>query len=106
MCRRVTVVGFVCVCVCMCPSVCLLHKSHLTSGVSVHHEILSRTQQAMKVKKFVGFSLKPLHCRDFSTPSVESHTYSFSSGKRTSAILYLPRAMNILKRGSAKGSAL
>ena len=34
--RRVTVVGFVCLCVCV--SVCLSVKSHLTSGASVRPE--------------------------------------------------------------------
>ena len=57
--RRVTVVGL-CVCVCLC--VCLL--SHISP---LEHlfvlKILSRTQRATEVKKFVGFSLKPLRSR-------------------------------------------
>ena len=36
-------------------------KSHLTSGASVRPQ---NTQRATEVKKFVGFSLKPLCCRD------------------------------------------
>ena len=51
--RRVTVVGSVCVSV----------KSHITSGASVRPENTVTTQQGTKVKKFVGFSLKPLRSK-------------------------------------------
>ena len=55
---RVTVLGRVCVCVCV--SVYLLsHISPLERPFVL--KILSCTKQAMEVKKFVGFSLKPLH---------------------------------------------
>ena len=37
---------------------------------------LSRTQRATKVKKFVGFSLKPLRCRDPALPPLYGHAYS------------------------------
>ena len=37
---------------------------------------LSRTQRATKVKKFVGFSLKPLLCRDPALPPLYGHAYS------------------------------
>ena len=37
---------------------------------------LSRTQQATKVKIFVGFSLKPLGCRDPALPLLYGHAYS------------------------------
>ena len=53
--------------------VCVYVKSHLTSGASVRPEILSRTQRATEVKKFVGFHLKRLGCRD--PAHVESHIY-------------------------------
>ena len=37
---------------------------------------LSRTQRATKVKQFVGFSLKPLRCRDPALPPLYGHAYS------------------------------
>ena len=37
---------------------------------------LSRTQRATKVKKFVGFSMKLLRCRDPSLPPLYGHAYS------------------------------
>ena len=37
---------------------------------------LSRTQRATKVKTFVGFSLKPLRCRDPALPPLYGHAYS------------------------------
>ena len=37
---------------------------------------LSRTQRATKVKNFVGFSLKPLRCRDPALPPLYGHAYS------------------------------
>ena len=62
---RVTVVG----------SVCPL--SHISSLVRLFVlKTLSRTQRATKVKKFVGFSLKLLCCRDPAPPPLYSHTYS------------------------------
>ena len=55
--------------------VCVSVKSHLTSGASVHPEILSRTQQTTEVKEFVGFSLKLLRCRDPALPLLKTiHT--------------------------------
>ena len=43
--------------------VCRLVANSLLKGQFVL-KTLSHTQRAMKVKKFVGFSLKPLRCRD------------------------------------------
>ena len=37
---------------------------------------LSRTQRATKVKIFVGFSLKPLRCRDPALPPLYGHAQS------------------------------
>ena len=37
---------------------------------------LSRTQRTTKVKKFVGFSLKPLRCRDPALPTLYSYMRS------------------------------
>ena len=62
--------------VCLCLCVCLL--SHISP---LEHlfvlKTLSRTQRATKVKKFVGFSLKPLRCRDPALPPLTAiRTYS------------------------------
>ena len=62
---RVTVVGSV------CP---LSHISPMERLFVL--KTLSRTQLATKVKKFVGFSLKPLHCRDPALPPLYGHAYS------------------------------
>ena len=70
---RVTVVGSVCLCVCV--SVCLL--SHISPMERLFVlKTRSRTQRATKVKKFVGFSLKPLRCRDPALPPLYGHAYS------------------------------
>ena len=37
---------------------------------------LSRTQRATKVKKYVGFSLKLMRCRDPALPPLYGHAYS------------------------------
>ena len=63
--------GSVCVCVCVC----------LLSSISPMERLfvlktLSRTQRATKVKKVVGFSLKPLRCRDPALPPLYGHAYS------------------------------
>ena len=67
---RVTVV-VVCVCVC----VCLLSHISLLERLFVL-KTLSRTQRETKVKKFVGFSLKPLRYRDPALPPLYGHAYS------------------------------
>ena len=59
---RVTVVGSVCVCVCVC--VCLSVKQHLTYEASVRPENAVTYSAGNEGQKFVGFSLKPLRCRD------------------------------------------
>ena len=71
---RVTVVGSVCVhAVCVC--VCLL--SHISPMERLFVlKTLSRTQRATKVKIFVGFSLKPLRCRDPALPPLCGRAYS------------------------------
>ena len=56
--RRVTVVVLS-----VCVSVCLLSQISPLERLFVL-KVLSRTQRATEVKKFVGFSLKLLHCRD------------------------------------------
>ena len=59
----------------VCLSVCLL--SHISPMERLFGlKTLSRTQQATKVKKFVGFSLKPLRCRDPALPPLYGHAYS------------------------------
>ena len=67
----------------MVRSVCLLsHISPLERLFVL--KILSHTQQAMEVKKFVGFSLTPLHCRDpvllCLKPSVWSAIFLWKAG--------------------------
>ena len=56
--------SWVCVCVCVCVCLCVCLLSHISP---LEHlfvlKILSRTQRAMEVKKFVEFSLKPLRSR-------------------------------------------
>ena len=65
--------SWVCLCVCVC--VCLL--SHISPMERLFVlKTLSRTQRATKVKKFVGFSLKPLRCRDPALPPLYGHAYS------------------------------
>ena len=59
----------------VCLSVCLL--SHISPMERLFIlKTLSRTQRATKVKKFVGFSLKPLRCRDPALPPLYGHAYS------------------------------
>ena len=56
-------------------SVCLL--SHISPMERLFVlKTLSRTQRATKVKKFVGFSLKPFRCRDPALPPLYGHAYS------------------------------
>ena len=59
------------VCVSVCP---LSHISPMERLFVL--KTLSRTQRATKVKNFVGFSLKPLRCRDPALPPLYGHTYS------------------------------
>ena len=66
--RRVTVVGLsVCVCVCV---FLLSHISPLERLFVL--KLLSCTQRATKVKKYVGFSLKPLRCGDPALPQLKA----------------------------------
>ena len=66
---RVTVVGSVCLCVCLLSHISPMERLFVL-------KTLSRTQRATKVKKFVGFSLKPLRCRDPALPPLYGHAYS------------------------------
>ena len=66
---RVTVVGSVCVSVCPLSHISPMERLFVL-------KTLSRTQRATKVKKFVGFSLKPLRCRDPALPPLYGHAYS------------------------------
>ena len=65
---RVTVV-VMSVCLSVCLSVTPLERLFVL-------KTLSHTQRATKVKKFVGFSLKPLRCRDPALPPLYGHAYS------------------------------
>ena len=53
---------------CVCVSVCLLSQISPLERLFVL-KILSRTQRAAEVEKFVGISLKPLRCRDTPLPA-------------------------------------
>ena len=50
-------IGSVCLCVCLLSHISPMERLFVP-------KTLSRTQRATKVKIFVGFSLKPLRCRD------------------------------------------
>ena len=79
----------------VCLSVCLL--SHISPMERLFVlKTLSRTQRATKVKKIVGFSLKPLRCRDPALPPLYGHAYNrpFSCGKHACALWYIPRALS------------
>ena len=65
---RVTVV-VMSVCLSVCLSVTPLERLFVL-------KTLSHTQRATKVKKIVGFSLKPLRCRDPALPPLYGHAYS------------------------------
>ena len=98
--RRVSIVGSVCVCLLsqISPLECLFIL-----------KILSCTQWATEVKKIVGFSLKPLLCRD---PALlrESHTYNhhfpaegthahYSQYHMSGPLCELPLVMHASKQG-------
>ena len=64
---KVTVVGYVCLSVCL-----LSHISPLECLFIL--KSMSRTQRAPNIKKFVGISLKPLHCGDPALPALYGYT--------------------------------
>ena len=67
----------VCVCVCVCVSVCLsvCPLSHISPLEPLFVlKTLSHTKRAMKVKKFVAFSLKPTRFGDRALPPLDGHT--------------------------------
>ena len=55
---------------------CLSVKSHLTYGASVRPENAVTYSAGNEGQKFVGFSLKPLRCRDPALPPLCGHAYS------------------------------
>ena len=58
-------------------TVCVCLLSHISPIERLFVlKTLSRTQRATKVKKFVGFSLKPHRCRDPALPPLYGHAYS------------------------------
>ena len=59
----------VCVCVCLLSHISPMERLFVL-------KTLSRTQRATKVKQIVGFSLKPLCCRDPALPPLYGHAYS------------------------------
>ena len=59
----------------VCVSVCLL--SHISPMERLFVlKSMSRTQRATKVEIFVGFSLKPLRCRDPALPALYAYARS------------------------------
>ena len=60
---------------------------------------LSRTQRATKVKKKVGFSLKPLRCRDPALPPLYGHAYSRPFFSCTRMRIYRVYTRMIHRRG-------
>ena len=60
---------WVCLCVCLLSHISPMERLFVL-------KTLSRTQRATKVKRFVGFSLKPLRCRDPALPPLYGHAYS------------------------------
>ena len=65
---------------------------------------LSRTQRATKVKKFVGFSLKPLRCRDPALPPLYGHAYSRPFFLRKARMRIISR-YHVVDRGGLCGGA-
>ena len=61
--------SWVCVCVCLLSHISPMERLFVL-------KTLSRTQRATKVKLFVGFSLKPLRCRDPALPPLCGRAYS------------------------------
>ena len=59
--RRACAARVTCVCVCLLSNISPMERLFVL-------KTLSRTQRATKVKRFVGFSLKPLRCRDPALP--------------------------------------
>ena len=78
---RVTVVGSVCLCVCLLSHISPLERLFVL-------KTLSRPQRATKVKINVGFSLKPLRCRDPALPPLTAirTVGHFSCGKHACAL--------------------
>ena len=71
--------SWVCLCVCLLSQISLLERLFVL-------KTLLRTQWATKVKKFVGFSLKPLHCRDPALPPLTAvHSGGHFHAKSTHA---------------------
>ena len=60
----------------VCLSVCLSVKSHLTYGTSVRPENAVTYSAGNEGQNFVGFSLKPMGCRDPALPPLYGHAYS------------------------------
>ena len=89
---RVTVVGSVCVCVCLLSHISPMERLFVL-------KTLSRTQRATKVKKFVGFSLKPLRCRDPALPPLYGHAYSRPFFSCTRMRIYRVYTRMIHRRG-------
>ena len=59
-----------------CSRSCLSIKPHLTYGASVRPENAVTYSAGNEGQKFVGFSLKPLRCRDPALPPLYGHTYT------------------------------
>ena len=86
--------SWVCVCVCVC---LLSHISPMERLFVL--KTLSRTQRARKVKMFLGFSLKPLRCRDPALPPLCGRAYSRPFFLRKARMPSLPLPLAAQRNG-------
>ena len=92
--------SWVCLCVCVCVCVCLLSNISPMERLFVL-KTLSRTQRATKVKNFVGFSLKPLRCRDTALAHCTATRAVLLRGKHACAYLTTPLALVVASNNQA-----
>ena len=91
----------VCVCVCVCVYVCVCVSSHISPLERLLVlKLLSRTLQAMEVKKYVGFSLKPLHSKVMALFAYLRHPTAIL--QQYSAQLFDGRASKALNKANSR----
>ena len=72
----------------VCLSVCLSVKSHLTSGASVRPENIVTYSAGNEGENIVGFSLKPLRCRNLALPALCGYP-SLALRKNAHVLVYM-----------------